>query len=281
MNQVPLPDAQEDKSKSDHEAPQKDWTPPLLFAAIAFASALLGDFLGVAEKIYGWLSPSSLPAVSERYIVIDLETEGDLDAKVEKLTAQLSGVRFVRSKWLTDDAVTSATGTAVAHFCSNATAAEMNRVESMEKCVKETRTRVRLGTYALQSHDPKPIDSVDFDLAELWNEGGVIDGYDGFLNGRLNSSPDCFLNPKLGHCLATRRGTETLRLGPIATGETLVVPLYLLVLLEWSDQAHDGLVVAPARFPSQVRLGDRILIEVPREMNETPTISLGTYEGRG
>lgn len=265
------------------EAPnpaRKPWVPPAILAACAFAVGLGAGAMSFGEKLWTWFGPAKLPAVSEEYYMIRL-VDGAADAEALRsqlttLTGQVKGLKVVMSPWLDD------TGTAVAQavttFCRQA--------QDPADCAVTVQPVVLLGTYGLKSFDPRSLTGLRVDLAALKSGSGVVDAYDGFIDGALSAEKKCLVSGMSGACLADWTGEETVADLPVlGPGEMVLLPIFLSVQMSYQEAdgnwLSDGLAPTPMRFPARVSWDGRDLIAHPREMHETPSLQQGFYEGRG
>jgi hypothetical protein len=270
-----------------------DWKPPVLFAALAFSTALAGDALDLVRTVSALVVDPPLPKVTEEYLMIEI-AEGNLDFTLGQLTTQIAGLRILRPAWL--DEIDRMTDEMRQHFCQvnefNMESAFAGRAAEREaeiaRCLAEAVPTVLVGGYALRSASPEAVEGLAVELAVLTGIDGPTDAYDGFLSGRLSAGQACFVRMIDGIedlCVATWSETEVVTdipaLGP---GEQVLIPIFLSVGFLWErdgSMAGDGFAPSPFRFPARVMLGDRVLIGSPRPMLETPNLRAGFYVGRG
>lgn len=274
--------------------PERKWTPPLLLAAAAFLLGLFGDMADTTSRIASWIRPPPLPQISEEYLMVEMEPGLDLRDSFAKISQQVQGVQMIRPDWTTN--LDAQVDKAKRVFCHRAVAliAPQGDADLAAACLNDADTQMLLGTYALRSFNPDPITGLRIQFALLDNEAGAVDAYDGFVDGLLSTDPPCFKTQIAGDCVARRVGDEIVADLPVLdAGEQLIVPIFASVRVVWSPDSlgalgvdpgeplYDGLAPTPFRFPAKVFLGDRVLIDSPRAMRETPSLRQGFYEGRG
>ncbi len=283
---------------SSHDPKPNTWAPPVVFVAVGFALGFFAQAVSAYNTVAGWIRPPPLPKVAEEYLMIEVR-DGPIRESLKRISEQVEGLRFVIPKWLEES--DAAAARMLDYFCSRneftmvsnfSSADDPDRQAMIADCHDTATSSLLIGTYALKSFDPAPISTLKVDFAVLTNQDGVVDAFDGFIDGGLTGTPPCLKSENSEDCLADLSSTETAAdLPPIGLGETLILPIFFAYQFNWrvgpsdspmsGNHATDGWAPTPLRFPARVMLGDRILIETPRPMHETASLRQGFYETRG
>ena len=75
---------------------KKGWTPPAWLSILLLLVGLVLTFANLFDKVVAWFRPTPMPAISQEYLMIDVngETPTVRDALVET-EPQVEGARFV------------------------------------------------------------------------------------------------------------------------------------------------------------------------------------------
>ncbi|CAN7600249.1 hypothetical protein LJR225_004526 [Phenylobacterium sp. LjRoot225] len=274
------------------------WAPPAAFAAAAFVIGLGGSAVGLTKTMVEWVRPPPPPKIGQEYLMIEGSDE-DIKTNLQGVMEQVPGLHIVLPDWLRN--IEADTARLKRHFCENneatslhnfSSAADPARKRLITACEDQAQQKILIGAYGLRSFDKEAVADLEVDVAVLSNTSGVIDALDGFVPGQVSAKSNCFLSSLSEDCIATRTQTRTLKdLPMVGPGEMTLIPIFLTVQFVWKDSdveaaggsgaPYDGYAATPFWFPTQVRSGKRVIIQSPRPMNETPSLSKGFYEGRG